>query len=83
VFFAGHKNVPSRIIKDKINHLLCPQLIQAPCGFYMLDVYEKGLLCSYYEIDEKHYIQVSRNAFEQFWKKRFGTEESRNFVLNW
>jgi|GEM_PF-2468952 len=83
VFFAGHKNVPSRIIKEGINHLLCPQLIQAPCGFYLVDLYEKGLICSYHEIDEKHYIQVSRNAFGQNWTKRFGTEESRNFVLYW
>ncbi len=83
VFFAGHKNVPSRIIKGGINHVLCPQLIQAPCGFFMVDVYEKGLLCSYYEIDEKHYVQISRNAYGNDWKERCGTEESRNFVLNW
>lgn len=83
VFFAGHKNNPSRIIKDGINHILCPQLIQAPCGFYMVDVYEKGLLCSFYEIDEKHFVQVSRNAYGNDWRQRCGTEESRNFVLRW
>ena len=83
VFFAGHKNVPSRIIKDGINHLLCPQLIQAPCGFFMVEVYEKELICSYYEIDEKHYIQVSRNAYGINWKERCGAEDSRNFVLKW
>ncbi len=81
-FIAGHKNVPSLILQDDIAHVLCPQLIQAPCAFDIIDLYDGGLVRTVHEIDEQHLLQRSRVAGgEEWWVERFGDEESRNFVL--
>lgn len=79
--FAGHKNVPSKVVKDGIAHLLHPQLIQAPCGYDIIDLFETGLIRTVYEIDEQDYVWQSRQAFGSGWQERFGNEESRNFTL--
>jgi hypothetical protein len=81
VVFAGHKNVPSKVMVDGIAHLLSPQLIQAPCSYTLIDLYETGLMCTVYEIDEQEYVWQSRQAFGNGWQERYGEEESRNFTL--
>ena len=83
VIFAGHKNVPSVVLKDNIYHLLCPQLIQSPCSYDIIDIYENGLIKNTFEIDEKCLIYQSRvNCGESDWKQRFGTYKDRNFAIN-
>ena len=77
---AGHKNVPSRLLSGHALHLLSPQLIQAPCGYDLLDLCEGGLSRITYEIDEQHYAEVSRAAYEHEWPLRFGSDEDRCFV---
>ncbi|MBN2441144.1 MAG: metallophosphoesterase [Spirochaetales bacterium] len=79
--FAGHKNVPSKIMHHGIAHILSPQLIQAPCGYDVVDVYDHGLTKTTYEIDEQDYVWQSRMAYGRGWQERYGTEESRNFTL--
>jgi 3',5'-cyclic AMP phosphodiesterase CpdA len=81
VFSAGHKNVPSRLDRDGVVHLLSPQLIQAPCGYDMLSFYDDGLGRTTYEIDEQHYCEVARAAYEGSWPERYGQEDHRNFCL--
>jgi hypothetical protein len=81
-FIAGHKNVPSRILRDGIAHLLCPQLIQAPCAFDVVDLYDGGMVRMVHEIDEQHLLQRSRDAGgSRWWADRFGNEGGRNFTL--
>ena len=77
---AGHKNVPSRMLRDHTLHLLSPQLIQAPCGYDLLDLCDEGLARITHEIDEQHYVEVARAAYEQDGPLRFGTEDDRCFV---
>lgn len=79
--FAGHKNVPSLVTADGIAHFLSPQLIQAPCGYDIVTLYENGLIKNSHEIDEQHYVWQSRRAFGNGWQERFGTPESRNLTL--
>lgn len=79
--FAGHKNVPSKVMVNGIAHLLSPQLIQAPCSYDIVDLYETGLIRTVYEIDEQDYVWRSRQAFGKGWQERYGEEESRNFTL--
>ncbi len=79
--FAGHKNVPSLVEVDGILHFLTPQLIQAPCGYDLVTLYENGLIKNSYEIDEQHYVWQSRSAFGNGWPERFGTPEARNLTL--
>jgi 3',5'-cyclic AMP phosphodiesterase CpdA len=79
VFSAGHKNVPSKLLRDRTLHLLSPQLIQAPCAYDMLRMYEDGVSRTTYEIDEQHYVEVARGAYEHDWLMRYGDEASRNF----
>lgn len=79
LFVAGHKNVPSLVEKDGILHTLSPQLVQAPCGYDMLHLYENGAKRISYEIDEQHYCEVGRAAYENNWGERFGSDEARNF----
>jgi hypothetical protein len=83
VFAAGHKNVPSRVDRQGVVHLLSPQLIQAPCGYDVLTFYEGGLGRVTYEIDEQHYCEVARAAYQPFWRERYGQESHRNFVLRY
>lgn len=82
-FIAGHKNVPSKIMQNGIMHLLTTQLIQAPCSYDLIDVYDNCLVKTTHEIDELHYLQVSRNAFGHLWPERYGEEGSRNFILKY
>jgi hypothetical protein len=81
VFSAGHKNVPSRVMRGKTVHLLSPQLIQAPCGYDMLRLYEGGAARTTYEIDEQHYCEVARTAYEVDWALRYGDDGGRNFCM--
>jgi hypothetical protein len=81
VFAAGHKNVPSRVDREGVVHLLSPQLIQAPCGYDVLTFYERGLGRVTYEIDEQHYCEVARAAYAPIWRERYGEESHRNFVV--
>ena len=78
-FVAGHKNIPSRVVRNGVAHLLSPELIQAPCGYDMLTLYEDGMSRTTYEIDEQHYVEVARAAYERDWPDRFGAEEERSF----
>lgn len=83
-FIAGHKNVPSMMMRDGIAHVLCPQLIQAPSSFDVVDVYRNGLVLTVREIEEQHTVQISREAYGPAgWRERYGTEAGRNFVLNY
>jgi hypothetical protein len=79
VFAAGHKNVPSLLVHHGILHTLSPQLIQAPCGYDVLQLYEGGVARTTYEIDEQHYCEVARAAYEVRWPERYGAETDRNF----
>ena len=80
LFAAGHKNVPSKLVHRGIVHLLSPQLIQAPCGYDMVTFYEGGLGRTTWEIDEQHYCEVARSAYQRSWPERYGREDDRNFV---
>lgn len=80
VFAAGHKNVPSKLFRRGVVHLLSPQLIQAPCGYDMLTFYDGGLARTTWEIEEQHYCEVARAAYEPIWPERYGREEDRNFL---
>lgn len=82
-FVAGHKNVPSRQVRDGIVHLLCPQLIQAPCGYSMIELYEDGLLHNVYEIDEQTYVQIARDSYGTDYPERYGAESERNYVYRY
>jgi 3',5'-cyclic AMP phosphodiesterase CpdA len=79
VFSAGHKNVPSRLLHEGTLHLLSPQLIQAPCAYDVLSFYDGGVSRTTYEIDEQHYAEVARGAYEHDWPMRYGDEQGRNF----
>jgi hypothetical protein len=79
VFCAGHKNVPSMLFRNRTLHLLSPQLIQAPCAYDMIGWYEGGVNKMTYEIDEQHYVELARSAYQHDWAMRYGDEESRNF----
>lgn len=80
LFSAGHKNVPSRVVTGQLVHLLTPQLIQAPCGFDLVHLSEGGFSRLTYEIDEQHYVEVARAAYEHEWSLRYGDEPARNFA---
>jgi 3',5'-cyclic AMP phosphodiesterase CpdA len=79
-FVAGHKNVPSLVVRNGVSHLLSPEFIQAPCGYDMLTLYDGGFSRTTYEIDEQHVCEVARAAYEPIWPERFGTEEGRSFL---
>jgi hypothetical protein len=83
LFAAGHKNVPSMLVHNGIVHLLSPQLIQCPCGFDLVHLYEGGMARTTFEIDEQHYCEVARAAYEDDWLLRYGAEEDRNFCLRY
>lgn len=79
-FIAGHKNVPSRMVHQGILHTLSPQLIQAPCGYSVIEVYDDGLVHNVYEIDEQPYVQISRDAYGGEYPERYGNDADRNYV---
>ena len=83
LFVAGHKNVPSMVIRDGVIHTLSPQLIQAPCGYDLLHLYGRGVRRTTYEIDEQHYCEVARAAYAHDWPGRYGDEHSRNFCIDY
>jgi hypothetical protein len=60
---AGHKNVPSTLVDEEgLLHTLSPQLIQVPCGYDIMDIYEHGLIRVVHEIEEMDLQDVSANA---------------------
>jgi 3',5'-cyclic AMP phosphodiesterase CpdA len=81
-FIAGHKNVPSRLVHQGVLHLLCPQLIQAPCGYSVIEVHETGLIHNVFEIEEQQYAQISRDAYADDYPERYGEDEQRNYVYS-
>jgi len=81
-FIAGHKNVPSRVVHHGVLHLLCPQLIQAPCGYSVIEVYETGLIHNVFEIEEQNYVQISRDAYADDYPGRYGEDGQRNYVYH-
>jgi hypothetical protein len=82
-WLGGHKNVPSKVIEDGMLHLLSPQLIQAPCGFRVLDVYDDGLLSRVYNIQEQDLARLSQLAYGASYPERYGTKEDRDFWWSW
>lgn len=82
-WIAGHKNVPSKLERDGVMHLLSPQLIQAPCGYRILDVYEDGLASCVYDIEEHELAKWSRLAYGDDYPARCGRPEDRDFWWPW
>ena len=82
-WIAGHKNVPSKMIRGGVLHLLSPQLIQAPCGFRILDVHDDGILSRVYDIEEQHLARLSRAAYGAGYAERHGAEADRDFWWSW
>jgi hypothetical protein len=83
LFIAGHKNVPSQVVRNGIIHTLSPQLIQVPCGYDLFTLFDKGVMRITFEIDEQHYCEVARAAYKRNWLERYGEEEGRNFYLSY
>ncbi len=79
-WIAGHKNVPSMVERNGALHLLSPQLIQAPCGYRMLDIYENGLASQVHSIDETSLANLSRDAYGPDYPGRHGRPEDRDFA---
>ena len=82
-WLGGHKNVPSKVIEDGMLHLLSPQLIQAPCGFRVLDIHDDGLRSRVYDIEEQDLAELSRLAYGKDYPERYGTKENREFWWSW
>jgi len=81
--FSGHKNVPTRTDCAGVAHLVCPQLVQTPCGFDLVDIYDGGLVRHLFEIDETNLDWRSRSAYPSVDEVhyRYGLEEGRNMSL--
>ena len=79
-WFAGHKNIPSKIVHEGVLHLLSPQLIQAPCSYAIIDIHEDAIVHATHEIEEQHWLQISRDAYGTDYPERHGREEDRNFT---
>jgi hypothetical protein len=56
-------------------------MIQEPCGFDIIDVYENGIIRMYHEIDEQDFVWISRMNGKGSWKSRYGKEDHRNIVV--
>lgn len=82
-WLGGHKNVPSKVFENGMLHLLSPQLIQAPCGFRVIDVYENGIRSRVYDIQERDLADLSRLAYGADYPERYGTKEDRDFWWFW
>ena len=82
-WIAGHKNVPSKVVRDGVLHLLSPQLIQAPCGFRVIDVYSDGILSRVYGIEQQDLARLSRLAYGAEYTERHGADEDRDFWWSW
>ena len=81
LFIAGHKNVPSVVVRNSIVHTLSPQLIQFPCGYDLFRVFDDGVMRTTYEIDEQHYVELARTGYAHNWEERYGAERGRNFFI--
>lgn len=82
-WFAGHKNIPSLVMKNGTAHFLSPQLIQAPCAYDIVDLYEGGLVRMIHEIDEQHFVWTAREQGNAVWGERSGRDSDRNCTLEW
>ncbi len=82
-WFAGHKNIPSLVKEGGLYHFLSPQIVQAPCGFDIVDLYEKGMIRMYHEIEEQNYVWISRIQGKLTWEERSGLEKDRNVSLRY
>jgi len=82
-WIAGHKNVPSKVVQDGVLHVLSPQLIQAPCGFRVIDIHDDGILSRVHDIEEQDLARLSRLAYGAGYSERHGTEEDRDFWWSW
>ncbi len=78
-WIAGHKNVPSKVERNGMLHLLSPQLIQAPCAFRMLDVHDNRIDSKIHEIQERELSELSRRAYGAEYSDRYGRPEDRDF----
>jgi calcineurin-like phosphoesterase family protein len=82
-WIAGHKNVPSKVVRDGILHLLSPQLIQAPCAFRVIDIYANGILSRVHDIEQQDLARLSRRAYGPAYAERHGPERDRDFWWSW
>ena len=82
-WFAGHKNVPSKVVRDSMLHLLSPQLIQAPCAFRVIDIHTDGILSRVHDIQDRDLARLSRLAYGTEYVERHGHEEDRDFWWSW
>ena len=82
-WIAGHKNVPSKMIRDGVLHLLSPQLIQTPCAYRLLDIHPDGVRSGVYPIAEQDIAQWSDRAQGSSFQERLGLEEDRDFWWSW
>lgn len=82
--FSGHKNIPSRTRHRQVTHIVCPQLVQVPCGFDLVDIYDHGMVRHLFEIDEVHLDWRSRDAYSDAGEisYRYGSESDRNFTVS-
>ena len=82
-WIAGHKNVPSKMEHNGTLHLLSPQLIQAPCGFRVIDVHQNGIVSRVHAIQESELSALSRQAYGDQYAARHGSAEDRDFAWFW
>ena len=82
-WFAGHKNIPSKVEKRGVLHLLSPQLIQAPCSFRVLDIFNNGIVSKVYGIEETELADLSRQAYGREYVGRLGRLEDSDFSWAW
>lgn len=82
---CGHKNVPSAVVDNRgLLHTLSPQLIQVPCGYDVVDIYDNGLIRATHEIEEVELQDISRrSAGELDSQRRWGRAEHRSLRHDW
>lgn len=79
-WFAGHKNIPSKVVKSGMLHLLSPQLIQAPCGYRILEIHDDKVVSTTHEIIETQVSDLSKEAYGREYKARCGEPDDRDFT---
>lgn len=82
-WIAGHKNVPSKLIQNGVLHLLSPQLIQAPCGYRILEIHAEGISSQTYGLQETELAEMSARAYGGGYEARHGHDEDRDFWWSW
>lgn len=82
-WIAGHKNVPSKVVHENALHLLSPQLIQAPCGYRILEIHDAGIRSQTFGLRETALAEISRVAYGASYPARHGREEDRDFWWSW